>query len=100
MRITKRQIDAAIYPESFRANEAFYLWDTLRGFGVRIYPSGLKKFVIRYTNIDGTRHFLTLGPCNVLSVEEARKMALVRFAYVLKGGDPAEDKAAKRQRQR
>ena len=45
MGLTKKAIDAARY----RGKGAHYLWDDeLAGFGVRIYPSGRKAFVVTY----------------------------------------------------
>jgi hypothetical protein len=42
--LTKRVVDAAKV-----AAKDYQLWDArVRGFGVRIYPSGVKAFVLQY----------------------------------------------------
>ena len=44
VRLTKRTVDAA-EPKTVR----YTLWDSeLRGFWLRVFPSGVKTFVIRY----------------------------------------------------
>ena len=44
--LTKRIVDAAK-----PATEDYQIWDAkVRGFGVRVYPSGVKAFVLQYRN--------------------------------------------------
>ena len=48
MRLTKRVVDGASYPASNSSKRAFVLWDRdVKGFGVRVYPSGRKTFVFQ-----------------------------------------------------
>jgi len=48
-KLTKRVIDSAV-PEA----KPFSLWcGEVRGFGVRVHPSGRKVFVLRYRTVGG-----------------------------------------------
>ena len=74
MKITKSAVDRMRYAKSGKA--ADYRWDDLlMGFGVRIYPSGRRAFVITYRNATGTKRFVTLGNYGVLTVKQARSLA-------------------------
>lgn len=95
VRLTKRVVDAA----EPQATDSF-LWDTdLKGFGVRIWPSGRKTFVAKY-RVDGgrggaTRRF-TIGTFGALTVDEARAEAKRILGSVAHGRDPAGERQAKR----
>lgn len=74
-----------------------FLWDDeLRGFGVRTMPSGLKVFVLQYRNDEGRSRRIVLGRHGVLTVEQARKQALIKLGAVAGGADPAEERAQSR----
>ncbi len=87
MKITKSTVDKMTYERS--ANAADYRWDeTIKGFGVRVYPSGCRTFVIAYRNANRAKRFYKIGECDVLTVVEARKQAKLVLAEVLQGKDP------------
>ncbi len=89
-KLTKTAVDML---ESPKAGQSF-LWDAeLRGFGVRIVPSGVRTFIVQYRNAEGRSRRLGLGRYGVITVEQARTMARVRLGAVAAGSDPAEDKA-------
>jgi Arm DNA-binding domain/Phage integrase, N-terminal SAM-like domain len=87
-RITKRTVD------SLKAAKSDYLrWDgDLKGFGVRVRPSGAKSFVARYRT--GGRNTplrkITIGTFGKLTVEQAR----VAAARILAKAELGEDEAA------
>lgn len=88
VKLTKRVIDALTYEGN--GNGAYYVWDSeLKGFGVRVFPSGRKAFLVTYRA--GTRkRFLTLGTFGKdLTADEARKKAIVSLGDVVRGIDPA-----------
>lgn len=94
--LTKRTVDAA-HPTDKR----YYIWDSdLRGFGLRIEPSGIKTFVTKYRVNGGGRNapqrIQTVGRYGTLTPEEARRKAKAILGSVAAGSDPAGDLAARR----
>ena len=91
-KITKRQV------ESLKAggSDVFAWDDELRGFGVRVKPSGLRSYLVQYRNAHGRSKRLTIGEHGRLTAEEARRQARLILAEVDKGGDPAEVRKAAR----
>jgi integrase len=75
------------------------LWDagdgSVKGFGLRVKPSGAAAFIIQYRNQHRHSKRLTLGSASVLKVEKAREMARHQLMRALDGGDPAAEKAAR-----
>jgi len=68
-----------------------FLWDSeLRGFGVRVIPSGLKTFILQYRNAEDRSRRIALGRFGVMTVEQARVAAKVKLGDIAKGLDPAE----------
>lgn len=81
--------------------EQYEIWDSeLAGFGLRIMPSGVKSFIVRYRAGGGgrtaTRRTYTLGRYGVLTVNHARKMARAVLGAVANGEDPGARRIAKR----
>ena len=58
-----------------------------RGFGVRVYPSGAKKFVLSY-RASGRKRLLTVGNYPALSLDKAKDMAAAYRLQIGEGGDP------------
>src|SRR5512139_3648314 len=84
-RLTKRVVERA----SAARDRDVWLWDTeLRGFGVRIKPSGVRSYVVQYRNAGGRTRRLALGRHGVLTAEQARDMARQRLADAKRGVDP------------
>ena len=93
-RLTKRVVDAL----KGKAGGDAFLWDTeLRGFGVRMKPSGTKTFVIQYRNAERRTRRFVIGQYGVLSVEVARDLAKKKLASVVDGGDPSQERRAARE---
>lgn len=55
-KLTKRLVDAL----ERNGNRDVFMWDSeVRGFGVRVKPSGMKTFIIQYRNAERrTRRFV------------------------------------------
>jgi integrase len=89
-KLTKRAVDAA-KPVSDRE---VFRWDAeLRGFGLRVKPTGVKSYIIQYRTRTGISRRMTIGQHGVLTPEEARREAKVQLGRAAKGDDPAADKA-------
>lgn len=92
-RLTKRIIDSA----RTGSRESF-LWDSeLKGFGVRIKPSGTRSFIIQYRNLERRTRRCVIGQHGVLTVEQARGHAKKKLASVIDGADPSAERHAIRQ---
>ena len=91
-KLSKRTIDAATY----QGTGACYLWDTdTAGFGLRIYPSGRKGFVVTY-RVRGKQRFFTIGRYGQMTLSEARTEALETLARARRGEDPSGQRFASR----
>ena len=91
-RLTKRIVEAAEPKDG-----AYFVWcSDLPGFGVRVFPSGKRIYYADYRPKVGTRKRMSLGAHGKLTTEEARKLALQILGDVLKGEDPAEERATRR----
>ncbi|NDV88856.1 tyrosine-type recombinase/integrase [Aurantimonas aggregata] len=92
-KLTKRAVEA-LRPEPDRE---VFAWDNeLRGFGVRLRPSGASSYIIQYRNSEGRSRRLTLGSLQVLTPEQARGLARDKLGLVCKGEDPADERKALR----
>lgn len=90
-KLTKRTVDA-LAP---RAAD-YFEWDPdLAGFGVRVWPTGKKVYLVQY-RADGRTRRVKLGAHGPVTVEDARRAAKVVLGDVARGEDPAEDKATRR----
>jgi len=88
-KITKRIVDAF---EPDPAGEQF-LWDTeLKGFGVRMMPSGVASYIVKYRNTEGRQRKMAVGRVGTLTPEEARQLARDKLAEVSKGSDPSAER--------
>jgi integrase len=92
-KLTKRVVDA-LHPEPGRD---VFSWDTeLRGFGVRVKPSGTKTFLIQYRNAEGRTRRCVIGPVGVLTAEGARSLAQKQLASTIDGKDPSAERRTAR----
>ena len=93
MKLTQR----AVIAEPADPSRDRYIWDNeVRGFGLRIKPTGVRSFMVQYRNSGGISRRVTIGRLGVLTVEEARKQAKSLLADVTKGGDPAAKRSEDR----
>jgi integrase len=96
MKLTKRTIDATAY--TGESNARHVLWDDdIPGFGVRLYPSGKKSFILSYRTGGGTKRLMTIGTYGVLTLDQARQAARAELAKVeTEGADPLADREQER----
>jgi integrase len=92
-RISKRSVDALSCPPG---KDREVLWDDdLAGFGVVVFPSGAKSYVVQYRQ-NGTSRRANLGKHGRLTPDEARSEAKKLLGAVETGLDPIADKKAAR----
>lgn len=94
--LTKTNIEAFTY-EGKHPKAHDIRWDKdHRGFGVRVFPSGEKTFVFRYSTKHGRRRLITVAKVGELPLNKAREKVATLRAEILNGADPADDRAAAR----
>lgn len=90
MGLTKSQIDRASYEGDGKSRHI--LWDTdVTGFGLRVFPSGQKSFIVKY-RVGALQRFFTIGKFGVMTVDEARLRARKVLVDVADGKDPLSDR--------
>ena len=85
----KLSICAGVVDGLRAADRDTIFWDrALAGFGVRVYPSGRKVYVVQ-TRAGGAPRRVTIGVHGALDAERARKRAEAVIDIIKAGGDPA-----------
>lgn len=94
-RLTKRIVDS-LRPR----DKPFIAYDVdLKGFGVRVLPSGVKSWVVEYRPGVGrgfAKKRMTIGSVSTLTADEARKAARDTLASIRLGSDPLDARARER----
>ncbi|MCH4538997.1 site-specific recombinase XerD [Hephaestia caeni] len=86
-KLTKRIVDAADVRE-----KDYFIWDDeLPGFGLRVFASGKRSYLIQYRAAGRTRRF-TIGLHGIWTAETARQEAKVQLGRVAKGENPSEER--------
>jgi integrase len=88
-KLTKRVVDGA------QAGQYRYIvWDIeVRGFGLRVEPSGRKTFIARYRaggGRTGIQRQKTIGQYGKTTPDQARRLARLTLAAAERGDDPVE----------
>ena len=95
-KITKRVVDA------LRADPRrdVFRWDAgdgaLKGFGIRMKPSGAASYLVQYRNKEGRTRRLVIGKVGTLTPDEARNLAGDALRAVARGSDPSAERHAVR----
>ena len=96
-KITKRLVDA-LRPD--RNGKDVFVWDAgdgaLKGFGIRMKPSGAASYFVQYRNKEGRTRRLVIGKIGTLAPDEARRLAGDALRVAAKGGDPSAERHAMR----
>ncbi|MBN8542843.1 MAG: site-specific integrase [Alphaproteobacteria bacterium] len=83
--MTKKTIDGFAFETSEKKD---IRWDAeMSGFGVRIYPSGKKAFILSYRQ-HGKKRLLTIGQYGKITLDQAKDIARKRLGEVADGKDP------------
>ncbi len=102
-KLTKSRIDAAKYDgKVYKGKDGsvqyreHVLWDGgdggIRGFGLRVLPTGRKKFILKYRTRNRRRRQLVIGDFGTLTLDEARQRARRHLVEVGDGEDPQADR--------
>ena len=84
-RVSKRSVDALECPAG---KDRDILWDQdLAGFGVSVFPSGGKTYIVQYRR-DGRSRRVQIGKHGRLTPDEARSEAKKILGQVETGADP------------
>jgi hypothetical protein len=90
-KLTKRIVDAA----EVRTADYFIWDDDVPGFGLRVFPSGRKGYMVQFRAGRRSRR-MSLGPSTVLTCEQARTRAIAIVSAARGGADPARERDAGR----
>lgn len=86
-KLTKRVVEAA-EPQG----RDYVVWDDeLPGFGLRVFVSGKRSYLIQYRSAGRSRRY-TIGFHGVWTPELARKEAKIQLGRVAQGDNPAEER--------
>ena len=86
-KLTKRLVDAAEPRE-----KDYVIWDDeLPGFGLRVFASGKRSYVLQYRSLGRSRRY-TIGLHGVWTAESARQEAKIQLGRVAQGDNPAEER--------
>ncbi|MCJ2061888.1 site-specific integrase [Methylobacterium sp. J-088] len=91
VKLTKRVVDAL--PTT---RDDMFFDAELKGFGVRVKPSGSKTFLVKYAVAGQTRR-VSIGSYGAVTAEEARIRARDILGRIARGEDPASDKRSERE---
>ena len=96
-KLTKRSVEAV--PIGLRSPN--YEWDDqLPAFGIKVLPSGSRRYVLKYRVGAGgrtaTQRWVTLGTHGAITCDQARDLAQKILAAVARGDDPQEQKFTQR----
>lgn len=95
-KLTKRIVDAA----SAAPGSGAFVWDTdVKGFGLRVKPSGVKSYVLKYRVGSRSRRGTIGKHGSPWTAETAREKAKEYLRQVADGHDPFAEKAAGRKAQ-
>ncbi len=90
-KLTKTVLDNLSYEgETGKKAKPYIVWDeSFPGFGVRLYPTGRKSFMLKY-RFKGRQRNQVIGEYGTLTVHQAKEKARKWLADVIDGKDPAE----------
>jgi Arm DNA-binding domain len=86
-KITKRLVDALRRDPH---GKDVFVWDAgdgaLKGFGIRVKPSGAASYIVQYRNKEGRTRRLVIGKVGTLTPDEGRTLAGDALKAAAKGG--------------
>ncbi len=89
IKLTKRSVEALVP----REKEYYQMDAELSCFGIRVNPSGVRSYFLRYRNEHNRQRKITLGQHGKITPDQARAIAKKQFAAIADGVDPSSDRA-------
>ncbi|MBL0941513.1 MAG: tyrosine-type recombinase/integrase [Alphaproteobacteria bacterium] len=94
-KLTKRFVESIT---SYEKDEIL-LWDSeLKGFGIRIFPTGRKTYFVQYRNQFNRTRRKKIGVHGVVTAEQAREEAKKLLGDIARGEDPSQKSQISRQK--
>ncbi len=92
IKLTKSKIDRfEVKPKDY------FVWDTeLPGFGIRVFPSGRKKYVLQYRHGRTSRR-MSIGRHGAITLDQAKKLAIQALAKIGQDIDPLQERKDSRE---
>jgi integrase len=85
-KLTKRTVEALPVKA-----ESYFVWDDqVKGFGVRVMPTGTRTYQVQYRKGGRTRRS-SIGRHGTVTVDQARQRAKELLGLVASGGNPVEE---------
>lgn len=85
-KLTKRRVES-LTPKT----DSFFVWDDeVKGFGIRVMPSGTRTYQVQYRKGGRTRR-VSIGRHGTVTVDQARMRAKELLGLVASGGNPVEE---------
>jgi len=89
VKLTKRAVDLLELPQD---KLGAITWDDeLKGFGIRVMPSGTKTYILNYRTPQRKQRRIAIGRHGVLAPDEARKRARQMLNKIADNRDPLEE---------
>ena len=86
-KLTKKFVDSC----APNTKEQFFWDDDLPGYGLRVFPSGKKSYLLQYRHPGRTRRY-SIGLHGKYTPDQASEKALLLLADIIKGSDPSADR--------
>jgi len=96
-KLTKRSVDALGTDPSGR--DTIHFDAEVRGFGVRVKPSGAKSYVLKYRNRFGQQRKFHIARVGEVTPDQARASAIKLRDRIAAGEDPVNDRNSERNAQ-
>jgi integrase len=86
-KLTKKIVDSCA-----SAEKEYFAWDDdLPGYGLRVFPSGKKSYVLQYRHLGRTRRY-AIGLHGKFTPDSARNKAMKLLGEIAGGGNPSADR--------
>ncbi len=88
--LTKRTVDSLSFDPSGPATQIHFANGDIPGFGLRLFPSGARSYVLWLRTTSGQKRLHTVGKHGVVTVQMARELARTTLADASRGLDPQQ----------